>query len=284
MLSNICSNDGCVFVFAYSVDIVATPKHGIGVLHPRLATAWVARCPSKGAAIQESIGQQWRTNIGDIRRIDWLATISGHECSGIPPNSGPCWRESSSSRDCEVECIGQGWETWGWWSRKRPGTSRTGKGKGKEKAAPGEIELIIYSLWFDCVGISRGGRLLLHKCKVPINVWFSYPLPVHSACTISFTSIMCTAFLGVIECCWCWVWALSLLAQPQVVVQLCGVVFVQCALPRRTVIIKDGMVAAFVDQAQACRCRGWSIGSPFTEYGKRFWIHCICGREGSLLL
>lgn len=72
------------------------------------------------------------------------------------------------------------------------------KGKGKEKTAPGEIELINYSMWFDCAGISRSGGLLANKCKVPINFWFSLPLPVLSGCTLSFRSIMCTAFMGVI--------------------------------------------------------------------------------------
>ena len=110
----------------------------------------------------------------------------------------------------------------------------------KGKTAPGEIELINYSMWFDCAGISRGGGLLANKCKVPINFWFSLPLPILSPCTFSFRSIMCTAFMSVIESFWCCVWALSLPAHHCVISRLCGVVYAQCALSRRVSFVIGG--------------------------------------------
>jgi hypothetical protein len=84
-------------------------------------------------------------------------------------------------------------------------------------------------MWFDCAGISRGGGLLANKNIVAINFWFPYHLPVLSACKISFSSIMCTAFLVVMQCYWCCVWALSLTVHHCVNSRLCGVVHLKCA-------------------------------------------------------
>ena len=57
MSCNVCSTSGCEFVlFEGHNDVLALCTNGAGVLHQRLATSGVVRCPSEGATVQESCG------------------------------------------------------------------------------------------------------------------------------------------------------------------------------------------------------------------------------------
>ena len=82
-------------------------RHATGV-HCRLATTYMARRPSEGAASTESGGQQRRTNFGHFGGIDRIAAAVGHECSGVSAKPHICRGESSSCGDCEIECSCQG--------------------------------------------------------------------------------------------------------------------------------------------------------------------------------